>query len=245
MKLKTIRVRRSRPSALSLALALMITMFFVYMVSLSSQPRKSADTAAAAIQNSAEVHMEGLESAFICTGRYEDQLEARIHAAQCAQNGGAGLILADGGQYAVIAEVRSGATADENALLRSAPGLTLKITGPADQIAAVSDAVAFLRAQASETGSLAGALEGGDTDAASLCALLNIYRTRGESILSALRSIENPDGVVQRLVSAMEAGLERIDAALAHTDPGKIKLIHAAACGEWISILESFAAGNA
>ena len=36
MKLKTVRVRRNRPSVLSAALALMLTMLFVYLISLSA-----------------------------------------------------------------------------------------------------------------------------------------------------------------------------------------------------------------
>ena len=240
--MKTIRVRRSHPSALSLALALMITMFAVYVASLPAVSRERADTASAAAQSSAEVRMEGLEMSFICAGRCEDQLQARIQAALCAQNGGAGLILADGRQYAVISAAKARPEADEDAISRQANGLTLKISGPAGQIAAISDASSFLRAQATETGGLAGALERGETNAASICALLNVYRTQGQQSLDSLKKIENPNGVVQRFIAAAQAALDRIDCALAQADPGKIKLIHAAACGEWISMLEDFRA---
>ena len=47
LKLQTVRVRRSRPSTLSLALALMITMLCVYLGTLASLPKPAADTASA------------------------------------------------------------------------------------------------------------------------------------------------------------------------------------------------------
>ena len=50
MKLKTIKVRRSRPSALSMALALLLTMLCVYLLSLSSND----DAQQAAAQGSAQ-----------------------------------------------------------------------------------------------------------------------------------------------------------------------------------------------
>lgn len=243
MKLKTVRVRRSRPSVLSLAISLMITMFIVYMVSLPSSPLEDADAAMEGMQGSAQVRMEGLEAAFICQSRCASELEARIRAAMCAGSGGAGLIIADGSEYAVISEAVAPENAPADALMRSAAGLTLKISGPAGEIAAISDAVSFLRAQAAETGGLAAALEGGDTDISSVCTLLNVYHTQAQRALAALRGIEAPGAEAARLSSAVEAAIERIESALAEPDIGKIKLIHAAACGEWISILNDFTSG--
>lgn len=242
MKLRTVRVRRSRPSVLALALSLMITMFFVYISSLPAPMRRATDASSESMPGSAEIRMEGLESAFVCAGRYESELEARLRAALCADTGGAGLILADGSEYAVISQAVSPEKAPADALMRTAGGLTLKISGPAGEIAAVSDAVNFLRAQAVETGGLAAALESGDTDMPSVCTLLSVYRTQGQRALSALHQIQSPGTEAARLFSALEAALDRIESALAEPDAGKIKLIHAAACAQWISILEDFTA---
>ena len=227
MKLKTIRVRRSRPTAPALALALALTMLFVYLVSLSSVPGQvESDAATASAAGEAEVRMEGLDAAFVCDALCEELTEARVAAANCASAGGAGMLLREGEQFAVVREAVSTDGAPEGALVRSAPGLTLRLSGPATEVAAISDAVAFLRAQAAETGSLAGALESGGTDGKSLSALLEVYRTQGAR-------------AVDRLQSAVQSELDRLNGAIRSPDAGKMKLIHAAACGEWISLLHA------
>ena len=163
MKLKTVRVRRNRPSVLSAALALMLTMLFVYLISLSAASRPESAPAASQAIASSDVRMDGLSAAFECEGRYDLPLDARVAAAKCVQSGGAGLILPDGAQYAVVRSVSSAAEG-ENVIRRSAPGLTLRVSGPASELMAVADAVDFLRAQTTETGSLAQTLESGGAD---------------------------------------------------------------------------------
>ena len=239
LKLQTIRVRRSRPSAPALALALALTMLFVYLISLSAGSQEEAAGAAAAAVGEAEVRMEGLEAAFICDALCGDLTEARVAAANCANGGGAGILLREEEQYAVVREAVSPDAAPEGALRRGAGGLTLRLSGPAAEIAAVSDAVTFLRAQATETGSLAGALESGGTDAKSLAALLEVYRTQGAHARSGLEEISGQSAAVARLQSAVQSELDRLDGAIRCPDAGKMKLIHAAACGEWISLLNA------
>lgn len=238
MKLKTVRVRRSRPSALSAALALMLTMLFVYLISLSSNTKNDAHPASSAITTVASVRMDALNVTFELEGRYALSLEAHLAAANCAQAGGAGLILPDGAQYAVVRAV-STAAEGENILRRSADGLTLKISGSATEIAAITEAVDFLRAQATETGSLAQALENGDVDTATMETLLNLYRTRAETVLSTLQHMNSDSAVALQLVRAMQASLNRLQSSAAPT-PSGIRLIQAAACAQWLSLLEEF-----
>ena len=165
-----------------------------------------------------------------------------LPAARCANAGGAGLILSDGGDYCVISQAVSAESAGTNDLHLRADGLTLKLRGNAGEIAAVSDSIAFLRALATETSGLAAAIEVGDTDLPSVCSLLNVYRAQGQKALDGLESISGPDSTIRRLTTSTHASLTRIDSAIAEPDVGKIKLIHAAACGEWISIVEDFVA---
>lgn len=244
MNPRTVRLRRSRPSALSLALALMLTMFFVYMASLSAVPTEAAD-AAVQPNSTAELRMEGMDIAFVCAGRYENLLEARMQAARCAQEGGAGLILADGNRFAVLSEALPPDKAPEGSILRSCGGLTLKTSGPAGDIAALSDMLSFLRSQASETGALAEALENGDTDINAVCALLDIYRSRGRKALSALQAAEASDAVVARLISAGEKAVEYIDSAAGLPDAGNLRLLHTAACAEWMDIIDELSGKQA
>lgn len=244
MKLKTVRVRRSRPSALALALSLMMTMLCVYLISLSAQTGDASDAVSHA-SDSAEVRMEGLEIAFLLEARSTNQLEARVLAACCANSGGAGLILSDSSGYAVIREAVAPENAGSDDLYRSANALTLKLKGSSSELTAISDAVAFLRALACETGALDRSVSDGDTDLDSICSLLELYRTQGERALVALKAVRSDAAVVKRLRSAVHDALERLDSALSEPDVGKIKLIHAAACGEWISMLDDFSAEGA
>ena len=242
MKLKTVRMRRSSPSTLAFALALMLTMLCVYFLSLSIQPKSGTKAAAIPEKSSAEIRMEGLDVAFLVEARSKNQLEARVLAARCAQNGGAGLILSDNGNYTVVREAVPPDKAGTNDLHRSATGLSLKLSGNSAEIAAISDAVAILRALAAETGALAGSIENGDTDIASVCSLLEVYRTQVQKALDGIQPIAGSGAIPKRLADALLGALGRLNDAMAKPDISKIKLIHAAACGEWISLLDDFSA---
>lgn len=240
--MKTIRVRRSHPSPLALALALMLTMLFVYGISLSAPGgEEEVDDASALTTASAEVRMEGMDLAFLCAERADDPLQARIRAAYCSQQGGAGYILPDGEDYAVILEAVSDPEAD-GGIRRGTDGLTLKLRGDTGEIAALSGAVNFLWAQAAETGGLASALEGGGTDAASMRALLQVYRTQGQKVRDALEGCAPGATIVDRFREAASSALTRLDAAISDTTPSQLRLIHAAACADWIDLLEDLRA---
>lgn len=232
----TIQIRRSRPSALALALALLLTMLFVYAITGPALPQQRIDAASAEAPMSTQLRMEGLETAFRIHSRCNDPLQARIHAAQCISEGGAGMILADGSGYAVICETM--AAPGEDSLVRSAAGLTLKLQGSARELAAIADAINFLRAQATETVSLAAALESGETDAGSVRALLGVYRTQAGRICDTLQSLPE-QAAVSSILNAVEGCLSRLSDSAAV--PAGLRLLHAAACGEWIGLLEALA----
>ena len=228
-----IRIQRSRPSALAAALALLLTILFVYAVARPALPRQASDAASAEAGVSTGLRMEGLEVHFRCHSRCEDPLQARIHAAQCVEAGGAGMILPEGGGYAVICEAAK--EAGEDTLTRSTAGLTLKVQGSARELSALADAISFLRAQAVETGSLAAALEKGETDASSVRALLGVYRTQGLRAMEALEDLPE-QSAVSALMDAVRGDLSRLPDSAA--TPSGLRLLHAAACGEWIALLE-------
>lgn len=231
-----IQIRRSRPSALAALLALLLTMLFVYAIANPALPLARSDAASAEAPMAASLRMEGLEICFRLHSRCDDPLQARIHAAQCISEGGAGMLLPDGGGYAIIREAAM--EADEPFLKRSAGGITLKLRGNADAIAAIADAISFLRSQATETGSLAAALEGGETDADSIGSLLRVYRTQGLRIRDTLKNLPGQPAV-SALAGAMDGCLSRLNDN--SPTPSDLRLLHAAACGEWISLLETLA----
>ena len=230
---KTIQIQRSRPSVLAAALALLLTILFVYAAVRPALPRQAVDAASAEAGIATDLRMEGLETHFRCHSRCGDPLQARIYAAQCVQQGGAGMILPEGSGYAIIFGTEK--EAGEDTLTRSASGLSLKVQGSAAELAALADAIAFLRAQASETGSLAAVLEKGETDASSVRALMGVYRTQGRRALEALESLPRQDAVIA-LSDAVRGDLSRLTDSAA--TPSGLRLLHAAACGEWLALLD-------
>lgn len=234
MKLKTIRVRRSRPSALSIALALMLTMLCVYIVSLSAPG--SARQVSAAVPAESEIHLAGLETVFQCAGRYDNKLDAQLAAARCVQSGGAGLTLLQDDRYAVVSHADG--EDSENSFTRSAPGLTLRISGAAHEIAALNDASALLRALCSETGMLDDSLQRRDTNASSIAALMEVYRTRAEQVQDGLIDVETGSVVVSTLLEYVENALVRIESTQSRPTVAHLRHLHAAACADWIDMLE-------
>lgn len=240
---EVIQIRRCRPSVLAAALALMLTMLFVYAAVMPTLPLEKSSAASADAELSTQLHMEGMEVCFRTEGRCEDALQARILAAQCVENGGAGLLLSEGKGYVVVREALSGDAQAENCLQKRASGLTLKLRGSAENLAAVTDAVAFLRCQAMETGSLAAALEQGETDEPSLCALLSVYRTQGRRVADALADLPN-GAAIDALCAAVQGCLSRLDQVPKACTPSALRLVHAAACAEWIDLLSALQAAE-
>lgn len=234
LNMQTIRLRRSRPSSLAIAIALAITMLVVWLLSLQGCPKEEAQ-AASAMQTSAEIRMEAMEAHFLPDSIHDDRMQANVAAALCAQSGGAGIVVQEGAQFAVVRE--AGEAPDASALKRSCRGLTLRLRAPAEIAAAMSDGISALRALADETKALAGGLERGESDQRTIAALLNVYRTR---LRNALDGLEGGDSSAIALIrSALESSLERADGAIAETLPGKLRLLHAAGCLEWISLAGS------
>lgn len=242
MKLKTVRVRRSRPSSLALALALMLTMLCVYCISLSASPEAKTEAASAGLPGSSEVRMEGMDAFFDCEGRYPTLLEAQVMSAYCAQSGGAGLILQEGEQYAVVRSVTD--VPGENGFSRSAPGLTLELRGETGEIAAIADSAAFLYALATETAALPASLECGEADAASIRALMDIYITRGRRLQITIGEIPEDHVLLRCMEEALTAAMVRLRDASNHPEANRLRALHAGACADWIAMLQELAASD-
>lgn len=238
LKLETVRVRRSRPTVPAAALALMLTMLFVYIISLSGRP--AAQQTGAQIPAGAEVVLPALTAHFHCAGRYTSRLDAQLAAAKCAQAGGAGLILPDGEGYAVVD--RAGDDSGESTLSLQSGALTLHLNGQSDDVRAISDAVLFLQTLHGETGALADSLERGDTNASGIASLMQVYRTRGKRALDGLIAIETGSVTVSCLTENVQDAILRLECAMEKPTTAHLRHLHAAACADWISLLENLTA---
>jgi len=232
--METIRLRRRYPASLAAALALLITMLVVYLLSVHALPKQDA-AAMAQGQSSASLRLEGLECDFLLSGLHDDLTQARVAAARCSLDGGTGLVLPEGDRYAVVQEAGGDyASAEAPVIHRSAPGLTLEIEAVAPVIEAVSDGCGALRALATETGALAAAMDRGELDGRTLDALLNVYRTQLTSARAALATAGDSAAIL--ICGTADRSLTRMEGTV---DAAKIRLIHAAACAEWISLMNN------
>lgn len=241
MTVKTVRVRRNRPSALAVALSLMFTMLFVYAAARSATPNR-AKTVSAQAQTQQEIHLDALTSRFFVYAWAQDAFAARAEAANCVSSGGAGWILQQDGRYAVICDMAQTLDAEENGehlLTRSAKGCKLQISGSILQVNATADGARLLRAMATETASLASAYEKSG-DASGVRALLGVYKTQLDDVCAALKDTDN---AAARLIyeAALRASL-RIDSAFSALSASKIRLFHTAANAEWISLMDGISA---
>lgn len=240
LNVQTIKLRRGRPSSLAVALALAVTMLIVYLLTLQPAPDETEAAAVSAQHSSAEIRMEEMHADFLVSSIHDDQTQANVAAAMCAQSGGAGFVLQKDGQYAVIQEAgRDFSDADAPVIHQTASGLTIRTDAPADVVTALSDGISALRALATETSALANAVENGDTNGQSVTALLRVYQTRLEN---AAGSLQNRESIPLAMIrSALLISLERTRETAEHPVPGKIRLLHAAACLEWINLAGSLA----
>ena len=217
-----VRVRRERPSALSWALALLLTMLCVYLLTLglAAAPEASIDSGDDAPRVTEEASFEAAEAHFVALGRFATATEARIEAARYAPRGAAGYVLETADGFLVLGAVyESAAEAGSVAgALRQSEGLAcevhteradgarLRITAAEADIALVVEAEAGLRALAAETRDLALALDRGETDAGAARTLLSVAASRLEDVLARLRNVpgaqDNP--VTARLLAMAE-----------------------------------------
>ena len=235
LNMQTIKVRRGRPGSVSIALALAITMLVVYLLSLQAMPDDENAEPASAIRTSTEIRMEPMDVCFLLSSIHDDEAQARISAALCAQNSGAGLVLPEGDRFCVVyAAGKAFPDSDEPVLERRSTGLTLKIHAPAAKTAALSDGISALRTLADDTASLATSLEKGETDAKTVSSLLNIHQTRIRIAAEALQNA-GPEAL-KSIHAALQNSLGNLHAVISKPDPAALRMLHAAACMEWIDL---------
>jgi len=226
-----VRVRRERPSALSWAIALAVTMLTVYLITLGVPAGDGSAREAAARRErvTREVRFEGAAQFFADLGMYDDPTKARIAAAELVLRGAAGVVWEDGGGwhvlgagYALEADARRIAerlTGQEGlsagVLSLSAEGVSMRITAPEADVEAIAAADSALRVQLKQIAAMALQVDRGEISAASARMLAAVSRSELDDAGDALRNVsgaaENPvcAGLLAQL-DALAAQLENI-----------------------------------
>ena len=223
-----VRVRRERPSALTWALALMLTMLCVYLLTLgfSGEPETSIDSDGSAPRVTEEVAFERTQAWFVALGRYETAEEARIEAARYTRRGAAGYVLETADGYLVLgaayeteaeaARVAESLSQTENLACEvhaeSAGRVRLRVTAEEAHIDLVCEAEATLRALAAETADIAFQLDRAEIDPEAARTLLSVSASRLEDLLERLRAV--PGAAENAITADLIAMVEQFRASL-------------------------------
>lgn len=224
--LERVRVRRDRPSVLTWALALAVTMLAVYLVTLSVPDGEPVKTASSGVRVTREIDLQGETVHFADLGAYPDEWLARVAAAEYAGRGAAAVIYrgADGfhvlgAGYALEADARRIAQrlseqegVEAQVLSLSAPVRSLRVTAPEEDVEAIAEADGVLRAQLNQMNALALQVDRGEVSVSSARTLAKVAAAE---VREARKRLEEIDGGPQQPVCAgMIAQLERLEGNL-------------------------------
>lgn len=242
-----VRVRRDRPSAVTWALALAVTMLAVYMITLSVPSEEAAEDVSAGVRVTREIDLQSLTVYFADMGVYPDEWLARTTAAEYAGRGAAAVVYegADGfhvlgAGYALEADARRIAarlsqqeSVEARVLSLSAPKRSLRVTAPEGDVEAIADADRTLRAQLNQLNTLALQVDRGEVSASSARTLAKVAASEVRSAWKRLEEIDG--GADQPVCAGLTAILVRLEKNLASAAQrglntaeisGKLRLCH-------------------
>lgn len=235
---KRVRVRRDRPAAPAMALALAVTMLAVYLIARSA-PTDGGEAALAGAREgrvTREIELAGVEVYCADLGCCEDDVAARILAASFAPRGAAGVVRRDasgwhvlGAAYALEADAqravrqlaeRDGVTAQVWSL--AAAPLTLRITAPAADIDAIAAADAALTSQIEGAAALAARVDRGEVGDRSARTLAALAESELEAARTALAQVAGAaeDAVCASLLDQLAQLADALGDAARGSDAG-------------------------
>ncbi len=224
-----VKVRRDHPSALSWAIALLVTMLCVYLLTLGGgahPPVASIASDDGAARVTEQISFEPLSIWAVSLGDFDAAEAARIEAARYAPRGAAGFVWEDGDVFRVLAagytseadakRVAEGLQAAEGieaaTCVRSAERVRLRITATEKQIEALTACESTLRKQTIELFELSFQLDRAEIDAEAARTLLAVAAGRLDEILKSLRAI--PGASENAVLSGLFSLTERLRASL-------------------------------
>lgn len=255
-----VRVRRDRPSALSWAFALALTMLAVYLITLSAPSSDGGEASASSGRVTREIELAGVEAYFAALGRYGGPTEARIAAAAFAQRGAAGVVCPDGDVWRVLAagyalEADARRVTEQLAeregvetgvlALRAAP-VSLRVTARAEDVSAIVAADAAWTAQLDQVAALAMRVDRGEIGDGSARTLAALARSELESAREALGGVAGADedavcamldSLLARLAGALDGVARGSESGAALS--GRLRACHADALLRRAALLDA------
>ena len=215
MSLNRVRVRRERPPALALAVALCVTMLVVYVLTLDVKGPDVVESMAAAPRVTKEIALDDLSGWAVSMAACDSRQAARLQASAWVGRGAAGCVRELDGAWRVLgalydtrkeAERIAGRLSEEagipaEAIHLEAKGLTLRVTAPAAQIDSLAGADALLRAQLKQLGDVALQLDRGQISPDAARALCALAATEAAKLADALAAV--PGAAENRLCAGL------------------------------------------
>jgi len=236
--LSRVRVRRDRPSALSWAIALAVTMLAVWLITLSAPRAQRSADASAAPRVTRQIDFSGFTVYFADLGAYPDEWQARVAAAGCAGRGAAGVVYesADGfhvlgAGYALESDAERIAArlgeqlgADAGVLELSGPAVSIRVTAPEGDAEAIAEADRTLRTQLSQLNALALQVDRGEITSASARTLARVAASEVRSARRRLEKVAGWEGqpVCLSLRACLQSMEENLSAAGAAASGGAV-----------------------
>ena len=224
MKERPVYVRRERPTALAISIALAVTMLVVYVLTLDAIGPDVVESVSAAPRVTREIEFAELTGYGVSLGRWDSADQARAEAATYTDRGAAGRVIElNGGfhilgamydtrkQAARVAETLGDIPAAVVELGEAA--VRMRITAPDRQIDLIVAADGLLRDHAAQLATLARQLDRGELQRESALTLCALSASEAVDLAEKLRGIPGAEdnGLCARLIDLLDSDARRLE----------------------------------
>jgi len=243
-----VRIRRERPSALSWALALAVTMLAVYLITLSAPAQQEKTEKPSQTERvTTEITFDAYSVYFADLGCHEDAAQARLCAALLAERGAAGRLYSDaqgvhvlGAAYEnesdaarIAAQLGESEGLAAGVLHLSAGEVRLRVTAPEADAQAIAGGYRILREQLAQAASLASQVDRGELTGTAARMLASVSKSEVRAALERLELVEGAAGnpVCTGLAAVLRGLADSFDLAARETDSspalsGRLRFCH-------------------
>ena len=223
MKESRIYVRRERPTALAISIALAVTMLVVYVLTLDALGPDVVESVSAAPRVTRKIEFAKLEGWCVSLGAWDTADQARAEAANYTDRGAAGRVqMIDGRWHALGAMFdtrrQAGAMAETltdipaEVVPLKAEAVRMRITAPDHQIDLIVAADGLLRDSAWQLSSIARQLDRSEIQPEAAMTLCALTGSEAKGLREKLQNI--PGAEDNRLCAALMNALDSLTKAL-------------------------------
>lgn len=217
-------VRRERPTALAVAIALAVTMLVVYVLTLDAIAPDAVESVSAAPRVTREIEFAELQGWCVSLGRWDSADQARAEAAAYTDRGSAGRVAELDGRWHILGAVydtrrqaeRVAETLEVAAdvVLLRAEAVRMRITAPDQQIDLIVSADGLLRDTAWQLATLAQQLDRGEIQPEAALTLCGLSASEAQSLSEKLGFIpgSRENGLCGALMERLDGLSERLNA---------------------------------